>query len=67
MMEYAKDEVFQISYNQKKDKLEYPLRKRIRESIRHNRILTLFLTLGISFSVINFILIYNFFALLEKI
>lgn len=67
MMEYAKDEVFQISYNQKKDKLEYPLRKRIREIIKHNRILTLFLTLGISFSVVNFILIYNFFALLEKI
>lgn len=66
-MEYAKDEVFQISYNQKKDKLEYPLRKRIREIIKHNRILTLFLTLGISFSVVNFILIYNFFALLEKI
>lgn len=67
MMEYAKDEIFTISYNIKKDKLEYPIRKRIKEKIKQNKVLTLFFALGVIFSILNFVLIYYFFLLLEKI
>lgn len=66
-MEYAKDEVFSIRYNPKKDKLEYGKIRRLIECIRRNKFLTLLMTLGILFSGMNFILIYYFFDILNTI
>lgn len=66
-MEYAKDEIFTISYNVKKDKLEYPLRKRIQERIRKNKVLSLFFIMGVTFTILDVTLIYYFFSLLTKI
>lgn len=64
-MEYAKDEVFSIKYKVEKDKLNY--KSRFYNFIRRNKILTLLVSLGITFSLINFILIYNFIYLLNTI
>lgn len=66
-MEYAKDEVFSISYNKKKDKLEYPFYRRILRMIVNNKFMTLLITMGIMFSIINFTLIYCFFDILNRI
>lgn len=66
MMEYAKDEIFSIRYNIKKDELEYPVRKRIKEKIKRNKVLSLFLVMGIIFSIMDCALIYYFFRLLAK-
>ena len=64
MMEYAKDEIFTIRYNKKKDELEYPIRKRIREKIRKNRVLSLFFMIGLAFMILDIAFIYYFFSLL---
>ena len=66
-MEYAKDEVFSIQYNKKKDRLEYPFFKRITKRILNNRFLTLLISMGVLFSIINFTLIYFFFQTLNSI
>lgn len=67
MMEYAKDEIFTIRYNIKKDELEYPIQKRIREKIRNHKVLSLFLVMGATFTILDITLIYYFFSLLAKI
>lgn len=67
MMEYAKDEIFTIRYNIKKDELEYPIRRRIGEKIRKNKVLSLFLMMGLTFMVLDITFIYYFFSLLTKI
>lgn len=67
MMEYAKDEIFTIRYNIKKDELEYPIRKRIREKIRKNKVLSLFFMMGLTFIILDITFIYYFFSLLTKI
>lgn len=66
-MEYAKDEVFTIRYNVDKDKLEYENKHKYLNFIKKYRVITLLISLGISFSIINFVLIYNFFNLLKTI
>ena len=66
-MEYAKDEIFSIHYNEKKDKLEYSFFKRFFKRIFNNKFMTLLITMGIVFSVLNFTLIYSFFKVLSKI
>lgn len=66
-MEYAKDEIFTIRYNVKKDKLEYPIRKRIREKIHNHKILSLFFMMGITFMILDITFIFYFFSLLTKI
>ena len=66
-MEYAKDEVFSIRYNEKKDKLEYSFFRRIWKHIVKNKIITLLVTMGGFFSILNFILIYWFFEVLNTI
>ena len=67
MMEYAKDEIFTIRYNVKKDELEYPIRKRIREKIENHRVLSLFFIMGVVFTILDITMIYYFFSLLTKI
>ena len=66
-MEYAKDEIFTIRYNIKKDELEYPLRKRIRDKIRKHKVISLFFIMGIIFTMLDITLVYYFFSLLTKI
>ena len=66
MMEYAKDEIFTIRYNIKKDELEYPIQKRIKEKLKKNKVLSLFFIMGLTFSIIDCALIYYFFKLLAK-
>lgn len=66
-MEYAKDEVFSIRYNKKKDKLEYPFYRRVFKGIINNKFMTLLITMGVLFSIINFTLIYCFFYILNRI
>lgn len=59
-MEYAKDEVYTIKYIRKEDKHKVEVQER-------NRFLFLLITLGLIFSVINFVLIFNFFSILSRI
>lgn len=66
-MEYAKDEVFSIRYNAEKDKLEFKHRHKLITFLRKYRVMTLLLSLGITFSIVNFVLIYNFFNLIKTI
>lgn len=66
-MEYAKDEIFSIRYNKKKDKLEYPFYRKILRKIVNNKFMTLLIAMGIMFSIINFTLIYCFFDILNRI
>ena len=66
-MEYAKDEIFSIRYNKKKDKLEYSFFKRLYNRILNNKFLSLLIIMGVIFSTINFTLIYWFFEILNKI
>ncbi|MCI8482609.1 MAG: hypothetical protein HFJ27_06175 [Clostridia bacterium] len=67
MIEYAKDEIFTIRYNLKKDELEYPIQKRIKEKIKRHKVLSLFFTMAVIFCMADGILIYYFFLLLAKI
>lgn len=67
MIEYTKDEIFTIQYNIKKDKLEYPIQKTIREKMKQNKVLSLFFLLGIIFTVLDITFVYYFFSLLTKI
>ena len=66
-MEYAKDEVFSIRYNEKKDRLEYSFFKKLYRRLLKNRFLSLLITLGILFSIIDLTLVYCFFEVLNTI
>lgn len=66
-MEYAKDEVFNIYYNEKKDKLEYSLKGKHIKKFFNDKFMTLLITMGIVFGVLDFSLIYCFFKVLNKI
>lgn len=66
-MEYAKDEIFSIRYNEKKDKLEYSFFRRFLKRILNNKFMTLLIVMGVLFSTLNFTLIYCFFEVLSRI
>ncbi len=66
-MEYAKDEIFSIRYNEKKDKLEYSFFRRFLKRILNNKFMTLLIVMGVLFSALNFTLIYCFFEVLSRI
>lgn len=57
-MEYAKDEIYTVNYIEKEDKPKIHTER--------NRFIFLLVTLGTIFSIINFVLIYNFFDILMK-
>lgn len=57
-MEYAKDELYTVKYMKEMDKTK--------NHSDRNRFIFLLITLGIIFSIINFILIFNFFNILTK-
>lgn len=58
-MEYAKDEIYTIQYSKEEDKQKVGIQER-------NRFIFLLVSLGIVFSVINFVLIFNFFYILSR-
>ena len=66
-MEYAKDEVFSIQYNKRKDKLEYSFFRRFLKRILCNKFISLLIMMGLVFSILNFTLIYCFFEVLNTI
>ena len=66
-MEYAKDEVFSIRYNEKKDRLEYSFLRKIYKQLLKNKFLSLLISLGILFSIIDLTLVYCFFEVLNTI
>lgn len=59
-MEYAKDEVYTVKYIKKEDEQKVEIQER-------NRFIFLLITLGVVFSIINFVLIFNFFSILSRI
>lgn len=66
-MEYTKDEIFSICYNEKKDKLKKHLHTKIFKKIVKNKFITMLVTMGVLFSIVNFTLIYCFFEILNRI
>lgn len=66
-MEYAKDEVFNIYYNEKRDKLEYSLKGKQVRKFFNDKFMTLLITMGIVFGILDFSLIYYFFRILNRI
>lgn len=68
-MEYAKDKIFEIRYNEKNDKLEFKKDKtsKLLKYLSKNKFISIITTLTIVFSMINIILIYNFFTILKII
>ncbi len=58
-MEYAKDELYTIKYIKNEDKQKIGVQER-------KRFIFLLIALGIAFSMVNFVLIFNFFSILSK-
>ena len=67
-MEYAKDEIFNIRYNSKKGTVECGTKhkNKIIQFLKQSKWMSMFIILGIAFSIINCILIVDFFKLLTK-
>ena len=67
-MEYAKDEFFNIRYNNDLDRLEVRKKKRpIIQLIKMHKIISLAIIALIKFSCLNFFLIYNFMKVLQNV
>lgn len=67
MMEYAKEEVLTVGYGVKKDKLKVSIQGKICNKVKQNKIVALFLAMGITFMVLDLTFIYYFFSLLTKL
>lgn len=67
MMEYAKEEVLTVCYPMKKDKLETRILERIYNKIKRNKVVALFLAMGITFMVLDLTFLYYFCTLLTKL
>ena len=69
-MEYAKDEIFKITYNSKVNRLQIPKenwRTKIAQKIKRHKWISLITILLVMFSCINFFLIFNFMKILTSI
>lgn len=69
-MEYAKDEIFNIRYNAKLDRLQIKEKgwtTKAQKFFKRHMLISMISILFIMLSAINFLLIYNFFNILEKI
>ncbi len=67
-MEYAKDEIFKITYNSRVNRLQMPkenLKRRLIQKIKKHKWMSLIIVLFIMFSCINFFLIYYFMKILQ--
>ena len=69
-MEIAKDEIFNVRYNTKLDRLEFPRQNwtgRLYKVIRTHKFITATIITFFAFSTLNCILIYNFMQILKTI
>ncbi len=69
-MEYAKDEIFQIRYNTKLDRLEMKgesWTSRICKKMKRHKLLTTTIIAFFMFATINFVMISNFMKILQNI
>ena len=69
-MEYAKDEMFQIRYNTKLNRLQIKNESwtsRIYKKIKNYKLLTTVIIALIIFSTANIIMIYNFIEILQNV
>lgn len=68
-MEYAKDEIFNIKYNAKLDRLEVKSNtslNRIWRGIKHHKLITTAMLAFVIFSSINIIMIWSFMNILQN-
>ena len=68
-MEYAKDEMFEVRYNTKLDRLvikKERLRSKVWRKIKKHKLLSITVSSFILFSIVNFIMIYNFMKILQN-
>lgn len=69
-MEYAKDEIFQIRYNTKLNRLQIGSERwtsKIHKKIKRHKLLTTIIIALITFSTANIIMIYNFMEILQNV
>lgn len=69
-MEYAEDEIFQIKYNTKLNRLEMRKEKwtsRLSKKIRNHKLLTTTIIAFFMFATLNMVMIYSFMRILEKL
>lgn len=69
-MEYAKDDIFQIRYNTKLDRLQMKgegWTRKLHNKIKKHKLLTTTIVAFLMFSCINIFMIYNFMKILENI
>ena len=69
-MEYAKDEIFQIRYNTKLNRLQIgneSWTSKIYKKIKRHKLLTTIIIALITFSTANIIMIYNFMEILQNV
>ena len=68
-MEYAKDEMFQISYNTKLDRLQIRPENwtsRLCKRIKKHKLLSTVIITFLMFTVINLVMIYSFMKILQN-
>lgn len=69
-MEYTQDEIFNIKYNKQKNRIETKkigMFQKIGQAIRNNKFITMVVVMAIMMSIINSIMISNFFILLSSL
>lgn len=69
-MEYAKDEIFQIRYNTKLNRLEMGKESwtsQIAKKVRNHKLLTTAIIAFFMFATLNMIMIYSFMKILQNI
>ena len=67
-MEYAKDEIFKITYNSSIDRLQIPKESwtsKLSNKMKKHKWISFIIVLFLIFSCINFLLIYYFFRILQ--
>lgn len=66
-MEITNENVFEINYNSKLNRLEIGKKKKFLNIIRNHKIISLMVIILIMFSCLNFFLIYSFINVLQTI
>ena len=66
-MEITNENVFNIKYNTKMDRLELRKKNKFLKKIQKHKIISLMVTILIMFSCLNFFLIFSFIKVLENI
>ncbi len=69
-MEYAKDEVFQVRYNTKLNRLEMAKEgwtSRVCQKVRRHKLLIAVIIAFFTFATINFFMICNFMKILQNV